>query len=63
MGISTETASKLLQGEFRTLMKLAKYDEKYSEKDKSITILIRNQPDNKLKDGINIVETFFINCE
>ena len=61
MGISTETASKLLQGEFRKLDEVRQIEiDNINNPNADIFILYRSQIDD-VKDIVYIVETFFVN--
>ncbi len=60
MAVSTETASKLLQGEFKTFEKFNK-SVNNSPDDKSIYVLFREVRNKNREEYIYIVETIFLN--
>ncbi|MBL4559646.1 MAG: hypothetical protein JKX79_01540, partial [Labilibaculum sp.] len=59
--ISTETAGKLLQGEFTTMDSLLNYDSNTESFNKNITILYRIIKNKNRNTPCEIIETLYIN--
>ncbi|MFA9372118.1 MAG: hypothetical protein ACERIH_10450 [Labilibaculum antarcticum] len=59
--ISAETASKLLQGEFKTMSKLKEFDSEIESFDKPISILFRSvKNSNRGGDFMQVIESIFL---
>ena len=61
MAISTETAGKLLRGEFKTMSKLKGFDSEIESFDKPISILFRSVKNpNRGGDFMQVIESIFL---
>ncbi|MFA9372113.1 MAG: hypothetical protein ACERIH_10425 [Labilibaculum antarcticum] len=61
MAISSETASKLLQGEFKTFEELRGYSDNRIRRSDNIEILYRQIFNKNREEEVYIIETIFIN--